>query len=555
MQEGDDVDVVIAGGGPAGLVLAMELGQRGVSTLLFDDKPGTTTQPRANATQARTMEHYRRLGFAHEIRPLGLPVDYPTDMVCCTRLASYELARYRRPSSKEAAEAVRQLGGSWSTPELPHRCALVYIEPVLLKHALKHASVEIRHNWRAVRFRETADRVEVDVERVDGAERRTARCKYFVGCEGARSMARHQLGIKMQGERTFEREWMAGKMHALHFRSPGLYDVMNRPRAWMYFTVNQDRRAVLACLNGTDTFVINFQLKPHEQDEDISEVRALQMFEDCLGAKLPPLEILSTDTWNGGYMLVAERYASGGRVFMAGDAVHLFTPTGGLGYNTAVDDVCNLGWKLAAAVQGWGGRHLLQSYEIERRPIGLRNTGLAKIMADRIGLYRTTPVLEADSAAGEAERKAAGDHLLDHLTKEFNIPGVTFGVRYDGSPVVVSDGTPPPPDLPNIYVPSACPGGRAPHHWLPDGGGSLFDRFGRDFTLLVTAADASAGCRFVDAAARRRVPLTLMHLPQPELRELYAADLALIRPDQHVAWRGSAGSADPDAVLAKAVGF
>jgi 2-polyprenyl-6-methoxyphenol hydroxylase-like FAD-dependent oxidoreductase len=550
----DDVDVVIAGGGPAGMVLAMELGQRGVSTLLVDDKPGTTTQPRANATQARTMEHYRRLGFAHEIRPLGLPVDYPTDMVCCTRFARHELARYRRPSSKEAAEAVRKLGGSWSTPELPHRCALIYIEPILMKHVQKHAAVEVRHNWRAVRFREGADSVEVDLERVDGQAKRTARCKYFVGCEGARSMARHQLGIKMQGERTFEREWMAGKMHALHFRSPQLYDVMNRPRAWMYFTVNKDRRAVLACLNGTDTFVINFQLKPHEQDEDISRARALQMFEDCLGAPLPPLEILSTDTWNGGYMLVAERYSSGGRVVMAGDAVHLFTPTGGLGYNTAVDDVCNLGWKLAALVQGWGGGNLLPSYEIERRPIGLRNTGLAKVMADRIGLYRTTSVLEEDGPAGEAERKKAGDHLLDHLTKEFNIPGVTFGVRYDGSPIVVSDGTTPPPDLPNVYAPTACPGGRAPHLWLADGV-SLFDKFGRDFTLLATTAEAPGVQQFVDVAARRKIPLTVLHLPNQELRDLYEADLALIRPDQHVAWRGSATSADAGAVLGRAVGF
>lgn len=549
----DDVDVVIAGGGPAGMVLAMELGQRGVRTLLVDDKPGTTTQPRANATQARTMEHYRRLGFAHEIRPLGLPVDYPTDMVCCTRFAQHELARYRRPSSKEAAASVRSLGGSWSTPELPHRCALIYIEPILMKYVKKHPSVEVRHSRRAVRFREGAERVEVEIESVDGAAKRTVRCKYLVGCEGARSMTRHQLGIKMQGERTFEREWMAGKMHALHFRSPRLYDVMNRPQAWMYFTVNKDRRAVLASLNGIDTFVINFQLKPHEQDEEISEARALQMFADCLGTALPPLDILSTDTWNGGYMLVAERYGSAGRVVMAGDAVHLFTPTGGLGYNTAVDDVCNLGWKLAALVQGWGGPNLLPSYEIERRPIGLRNTGLAKVMADRIGLYRTTAVLDEDSPAGEAERKKAGDHLLDHLTKEFNIPGVTFGVRYDGSPIVVTDGTTPPPDLPNVYVPSACPGGRAPHIWLADGA-SLFDKFGRDFTLLVTQDDSSAAASFVDAAVRRNIPLSPVHLPSKELRDLYEADLALIRPDQHVTWRGSA-DADAQSVLAKAVGF
>ena len=189
-------------------------------------------------------------------------------------------------------------------------------------------------------------------------------------------------------------------------------------------------------MNGTDTFTIHAQLKPHEQDKTITQQRALDMFEQAFGTALPQVEVLTTDTWLGGYMLVAERYGSGGRVVMAGDAVHLFTPTGGLGYNTAVDDVCNLGWKLAALVQGWGGPRLLPSYQAERRPIGLRNTSLAKTMADRIGLYRTTATLEEDSPAGEAERKRAGEHLLDHLMREFNIPGVTFGVRYDGSPII-----------------------------------------------------------------------------------------------------------------------
>lgn len=547
-------DVVIAGGGPAGMVLAIELGRRHVSCLLIDDKPGTAVLPRANATQARTMEHYRRLGFAHEIRPLGMPLDYPTDMVCCTRLTKYELARYRRPSSKEATQTVRNLSGSWSTPEPPHRGALLFIEPILLQHARQHPSVEVQHNWRALRFRESAHHAEIDVERVDGAARRTVRAKYFVGCEGSSSMTRRQLGYKMQGEVVSDREWMAGKMHMLYFRSPRLYALMDRPTAWMYFTVNKDRRSVLVAVNGADTFTIHAQLKPHEQDEKISQARALEMFEQALGAPPPSdLEVLATDTWLGGYMLVAERYASGGRVVMAGDAVHLFTPTGGLGYNTAVDDVCNLGWKLAALAQGWGGPGLLPSYEIERRPIGLRNTALAKTMADRIGLYRSTTTLEEDGPAGDAERRRAGAHLLDHLTREFNIPGVTFGVRYDGSPVVVGDGTLPPPDEPNNYIPTACPGGRAPHHWLPDGA-SLFDRFGRDFTLLVTAADAGPARAFADAAAALRIPLDVLHLPMPDLREFYEADLALIRPDQHVAWRGGGRDADPAAVLRQAVG-
>lgn len=548
----ETTDVAIVGGGPAGLTLAIELGRRGIGCIVFDEKPGTTQNPQAHATQARTMEHYRRLGFAHEIRALGMPADFSTDMVCCTRLTGYELARFTRPSAKQATHSVRQLGGAWSTPELPHRCCLMFVEPVLHRHASAQPGVEIANGWRVSTFAQDDAGVTVRADRAipaepsaepvatgHGSAARTVRARYLVGCDGPRSVVRRTLGIEMQGESRFDRAWMGGLMLAIYFRAPKLYALMNRPTAWMYFTINPDRRSVLISVNGRDTFVVNAQLKPGEEDQPLTDARAMQLLEETLGVDPGadcPIELISAANWHGGYMLVAERYQRG-RVFIAGDAAHLFTPTGGLGYNTAIDDVCNLGWKLAAAVQGWGGAPLLDSYESERRPIGVRNTGLAKMMADRIGHYRPTTLIEAPGAAGEVERATAGAYLLDHLQKEFNIPGVTFGVRYEGSPVVVADGTPPTPDLPNDYVPSARPGGRAPHWWLPDGA-SLFDRFGRDLTLLAMHPDIAATQPFTAAASALGVPLSVVHLPHAELRELYAADLALIRPDHHVAWRG-----------------
>jgi hypothetical protein len=228
---------------------------------------------------------------------------------------------------------------------------------------------------------------------------------------------------------------------------------------------------------------------------------------------------------------------SQGRAFIAGDAAHLFTPAGGLGYNTAIEDVVNLGWKLAAAVKGWGGPELLASYDAERRGAAERNTAYARGFADSIGLYTAAPGLEDDSDEGARLRAEAGDYLNAHARAEFNIPGITFGGRYDDSPVIAPDGSAPPPDAANVYIPTACPGGRAPHAWL-DEDQSLFDRFGFEFTLL--RLGDNPGEALIAAADDLGVPLTVLDLPAADLRPLYQADLTLIRPDQVVAWRGDA---------------
>ena len=240
------------------------------------------------------------------------------------------------------------------------------------------------------------------------------------------------------------------------------------------------------------------------------------------------------------------------RVLLGGDAVHLFSPTGGLGYNTAVEDAVNLGWKLAAPLKGWGGAGLLASYETERMPVARRNTGFARRFADSVGLYQVPGNLEEESAAGAAARRAAGEYFLGHARAEFDIPGVTFGARYDGSPVIAPDGA-PPPDEPNVYVPSAVPGGRAPHLWL-GGGRSLYDELGFEFTLLRLGPTAPDGAALAHAAETRGVPLAVLGVAGEEARDLYQADLALIRPDQIIAWRGNRLPADCGALLAAVTG-
>lgn len=537
-----DTDVIIVGGGPSGLMLANELGRRAIRVVLLDEDSSTAVNPQANATQARTMEHFRRLGFADEVRAQGLPPDYPTDVVYYTTFSGYELARFKLPSAAEARGMVRHLSGSWSAAELPHRVSQMFVERVLYRHAAALASVDLRYEQRVTAVADHGDHVSVTASGPKGETAVTGR--YLVGCDGPRSIVRQHLGIEYQGEAGAEREFVGGVMHAVYLRSPHIYDAMSGNRAWMHVNVNHRRRCFFIAVDGKSEFVFHTQLKPGEDRDNISEAQARAMFAQCMGRTVD-FDILSRSSWTAGFTLVAERLQQG-RLFIAGDAAHLFTPTGGLGYNTAIEDAVNLGWKLAATLKGWGGPTLLDSYHAERHPAAVRNTGYARGFADSLGGFRARPELEDDTPQGAAARAEASAYFDRHGRSEFNIPGITFGTRYDGSPLLVPDGSVPPPDRVNEYTPSACPGGRAPHVWL-DNGRSLFDAFGFEFTLL-RFAGARDTEKLTQAAAQRGLPLTVVDLPGDAPRDLYAADYALIRPDQTVAWRGNAVS-DPMALL------
>jgi len=533
-------------------MLANELGRRDVSVILIDAKPGTAFNPQANATQARTMEHYRRLGFADEVRALGLPADYPTDIAYFTRFAKHELARFKLPSAREAKQRVTSLSGSWSAAELPHRVSQKFVEQVLRRHAELLPTVSLHYGWRLVRLAEQETRVDVEVERVADGVRYSLQGMYLVGADGARSQVRQHLGFRYTGETGVVRDFFGGRMYAIYLRTPKFYDVVQHPPAWMNVTFNADRRAFMAAVDGKSEFAFHTQLREHEDESRITRVDALAMFQAAVGAPVSA-EILAVDTWTAGHALVAERFQRG-RVFLGGDAVHLFTPAGGLGYNTAIEDAVNLGWKLATAVKGHGGAALLESYERERKPLAVRNTGYARAFADSLGRFKAAPELEHDNAAGGTARRVAGDYLAVHARKEFDIPGITFGGRYDGSPVIVADGTAPPPDAANVYVPTACPGGRAPHLWLRDGR-SLYDTLGFEWTLLRLGREPPVVDAFRAAAVKAGIELTVVDVSDDEARDLYAADLALIRPDQIVAWRGNDTGPEAAEVIRTVVGI
>ncbi len=544
-------DVLIAGGGPCGLMLANELGRRGIRCLLVDPKPGTAFNPQANATQARTMEHFRRLGFAHKIRAQGLPADHPSDIAYLTRFSGRELARLRLPTAAAATQVIKTMGGSWSAAELPHRVSQKYVEVTLREEAEKQASVDVRYGWRLASFEDCGDHIEATIAPVDDSQHTTVSAHYLIGADGARSMVRNQLGFKWEGNTGIKRNFMGGKMFAVYMKAPDFYRLNPNDRAWMYVMVNPALRAFIMSVDGLSEFAFHTQVPEGVDGDSLTEADARRLFAQASGLDIP-IEILSLAIWTAGHALVASGFQKG-RVILGGDAVHLFTPTGGLGYNTAVEDAVNLGWKLAAVIKGQAPTALLDSYEQERKPLAQRNTGHARRLADSIGLFDAVPELDDESAAGEQARQIASEYLNAHVRREFNIPGITLGGRYDGSPIIVTDGTTPPPDAPNSYTPSACPGGRPPHAWLADGR-SLFDSFHSEWTLLVLGPTPPTTAAFESQATQRGISLGVVQHADPELLALYEAPLVLIRPDHIVAWRGTS-EAGAQAVMDQVLGL
>lgn len=541
--------VGIIGGGPVGMVLAMNLAAFGVDSVLVNIEPSSRWHPKGNTHNARTMEHYRRLGIARQIRKVGLPPDHPTDVGYFTTLNGWELARHRMPSENEKIAARDAAATTDQIPEPLFRANQMYVEAELFRHIQTLAPVTPRYGWRCIAITEQADVVEVTIEEVATGRTERLNCAYVVGCDGGRSFVRRWLGIAYSGDRPRDQIYGSGATVATHLRAPALYQrgILNR-RCWQYWTVNPEVRTNLVTLDGAGEFLFSTRIASVDEPPDPSYIA--ERFRLSVGEDVP-FEFIAHWPWTAGHALVADGFGRG-RVWLAGDAVHLFTPTGGFGMNTGIDDAANLGWKLAAMMQGWGGPGLLASFATERRAIAFRNTGMAKRFSVRLADVPGPLALLENSPAGAAARAAAGA-VCASLGEEFASLGIQLGARYDDSPIVVPDGSTPPPDDHIVYTPSACPGGRAPHLFLPDHA-SLFDRFGTGFTLLRLRPAAPDAQPLAAAAGARRIPFTVYNVPVPEARDLYGTDLALIRPDQHVAWRGDRLPADASALLAHVTG-
>lgn len=546
------IPIAIVGGGPVGLMLALFLDLYGVRSVLFNTEKTTRWHPKGSTEGSRTMEHFRRLGIAGEIRKLGLPPDHPTDVAYFTRFSGAELARLRMPSTNEAMQKVSNSAKIDQAPEPIHRANQMHVERFLFDYAKSRLNIVMRFGWRAETFEQDADGVNLTAVREPDGMVQTWRAQYLVGCDGGRSLVRRTLGIRFQGEAGIEQRYFGGRMFSTYVRAPALYrDFLGLRRAWQYWAVNPEIRSSMIAVNGRDEFL--FRTRATEPDKPPEDAAVSEAMRRCVGVDID-VEILAHEPWTAGMALVSERFADR-RVLLAGDAVHLFTPTGGFGMNTGIDDASNLAWKLAAMVQGWGGGGLLASYQIERMPIALRNTDAARKLTANIGETDVDPEIEHDTPAGEAARQAAGA-MLANFGEQFASIGVQLGARYDGSPVVIPDSV-APADSFVTYTPTSIPGGRAPHIWFDEKrtyGNSLFDRLGAGFTLLRIGSRAPDTSVIMAAAVHQNIPLKVLDVPDTDARDLYERDLVIIRPDQYVAWRGN-NSTDPDRLFAQVVGM
>jgi 2-polyprenyl-6-methoxyphenol hydroxylase-like FAD-dependent oxidoreductase len=531
-------------------MLAIELGRFDVSCIVFEEDATPPWFPKANSSTARTMEHYRRLGFADQIRAVGLPADHPQDVAYFTRYTDgWELARLVGASRNNAMDMNKRDENLWPTPEPLHRSNQIFIEPVLKDQAERYRSVQLKFGWRVLSMHRGDDRVMIEAESASTGERQHFEFSFLAGCDGPRSLVRKSLEIRHEGVSHEERFFMGGQMLATRLNAPDFYNVVDGERAWQYWAMNSERRSIMVALDGKGAFTLHTQLPR-------GGMASADWVDESLRFNINKpfsYEVVSMVEWTAGLTLVAERFQCG-RVFLLGDAAHLFTPTGGLGYNTSIEDAANLGWKLAATVQGWGGPLLLESYHAERHPAAKRNTAFAKTMADSLGLIEISSAHEERSEKGGTLRAQLGERLLKHAVDEFNTPGIQFGTWYADSPIILdeSPGEPPVQD-PHVYVPNGTPGARAPHFWL-DVGRCVFDDFGLGFAVLDFGENAGAE-DLVAAAIDLGVPVKLLRISNAEAQKLYEADIVLVRPDQHIAWRGKSETFDAGRVIRRALGW
>ncbi|MGO4596210.1 FAD-dependent monooxygenase [Terrabacter sp. 2RAF25] len=528
----DSIPVLVVGGGPSGLAVAIELGRRGIEVLVVEPRSVLDPlRPRAKTTSVRTMEHLRRWGIADRLRDAApIPVGHAQDVVFVTGLFGHEIARFENAF------------GLWATPrelaaEAGQQAPQPVVEEVLREACAELPTVRLLTGWRATSVVDGPDGARAVLLDPHGRTREVT-ADYLLGCDGSSGVTRAAIGARYRGA--------SGTVPNLSitFRSRALEERDLCAHGVHYWVIGARHGGLMGRLDLDGTWWAIVQ----GIDEDVAEVDAVALVRSLAGDDID-VDVLATDPWSA-RMLLVDRYR-GRRVLLVGDAAHLNPPWGGHGFNTCVGDAVNLGWKLAAVLQGWAPETLLDSYEAERRPVAERTIAAAGEQEAFLAPSFAAADLDADGVAGHALRTDVA-LALQAKDPEFHSLGLVLGYDYPSSPVVVSDEPCPTRQPVNAFEPSAHPGARLPHAWLPDGR-SVYDLLGEGFTLVRLAPGVDTD-RLGEAAERLGLPLRVLDLAHlPALRALYGADLVLVRPDQHVAWRGDE-VADPFDLLRRVVG-
>lgn len=514
--------VVIVGGGPIGLTLGYELASRGIRFLLIERNEQTTQHPKMDLTNSRSMELYGRLGLSPLIRGAAVPADHNFDVSWMTTMTGHELHRFRYPSQECMWKRISETDDGTMPAEPAVRISQIVLEPLLKRSLEQKSQAELRFGWSFEDFRQFESHVDVTLRDGHGKAHQV-RALYLVGCDGGGSRVRTVADIGLSGTPAVRSSFM------VHFRSTA-YDVLQRwGVAWHY----QNHIGTLVAQDDREYWTLQSRVPAGQSPDQIDPRALLARF---LGADIEP-EILVANPWQA-HLLVAERYRAG-RVFLAGDSAHQFVPTGGYGMNTGVADAADLGWKLAAALGGWGGPALLDSYEAERRPVALRNSEAARAnlnvrfaIAD---LYGSAGAIDGDGASAGDARTALARQIAALGNAENENWGIEYGYCYAGSPIVMDDDDPDPDFDPRHYTAATRPGCRLPSIRLGSAM-SIYQSLGDGFTLIV-AEDADPG-NIATVAASLGIPLKVLHVGGDHASRTYRHQLLLVRPDHHIAWRG-----------------
>ena len=514
-NETRETQVLIVGGGPVGLSLACELGLRGIDCTIVEKRDGKLHVPKMSLVSAGGMEFCRRWGIADAVRTAVWSEHHALDFVYMETLGGSELTRIKIPSYAESRP-------DW-TPEGMCQCPQIFFDPILAGRVAKLDRVTTLYDTSVDSFVAGADGVTAEISHVETGERSRIRATYLVGCDGANSSVREALAIPLEGE-----GGIANSVN-IFFRSPQLEKLHDKGWARIYRPIDEEGCwAELIPIDGEALWRLTVFDDPRYESDPRAALKRMAGFE-------VPCEIISTLLWER-RDAVAARYGEG-RVWLAGDAVHQSSPTGGAGMHTGIEEAVNIAWKLEAVIKGWGGPKLLASYETERKPVASRNIELSTLTYRALRSIPPTPDVRTEAAWRTTNLSTYS--IPDHVR---SCPTLV------GSPIIVDDGSPLLERAPAKPVASTRPGARAPHAWIGKDRSTL-DLFGDGFVLLRLGADPPEAGALLAVAKLRGVPMREIAIPDEAVEKTYERPLVLVRPDLHVAWRGSAAPADSLAVI------